>query len=44
MYCNVKVSIWNVMGDDEYVQDRLERNGSQNDNTQLKMMGGNESD
>ena len=44
MYCNVKVSIWNGVVDDESDQDGLERNLSQQDNILLKMMGGNESD
>ena len=33
MYCSVKISIYNVIGDDEYDQEGLERNGSKHDNT-----------
>ena len=43
MYCNLKVSIWNVMGDDESNQDVLEWNGLQHKNTRQNMMGGNAS-
>ena len=43
MYCDMNISIWNVMRYDGYDQDGLERNGLQHGNKPLNMMGANES-
>ena len=44
MYWNVQVSIWNMMGDDESNQEKLEQNVSKHENIPWNMTGGNVSD